>query len=478
MKRQNQPCSAASFGAALLLLSPTVFVVAQPAGDSRQAAPGEEVGGTGPTDEPEANAPEVAAPDASGSDAAATDTAPADSNDPAWWQRERVTGDWTGARSWLEERGITFDMTFTTYYQHVAHGGLKTRNAHTIIGVNDFELTLDLDAMKLVPGGSIYVWGSNAWGESPSTRGWTGDLFWVNGAEVGDRPIDAHEVVYEQSLAEGKWIFRVGKVCLSCYFDTNEYAYDTTQTFLNYGLNNAPNIPFPASAFTAIGAQVIYTPCDWFYAQAGVADADAEFNETGFRTAFHGPAHTFSIYEVGLTPTFHTSRGELPGHYRWGFWYDPQPKERFYNDLGGLRRTAPQKKGDYGYYVNFDQAVLRENPADATDEQGLGVFLRYSYAGGDVNLVEHFWSAGFQYQGLIPTRDEDVWGVGAAQGILSGDARYTGASPHRETVLETYYRVQVFPWLTVSPDFQWILRPGGFDGPDVLVAGLRVRMTL
>jgi len=418
--------------------------------------------------------PPVAEPQAS---ACADPQEEAEPADPPWFEQERLTGDWNGARSTLEATGVTFDMTLTMYYQHVVHGGLQTRNAHTIIGINDFELTMDLDAMKLVPGGSIYLWGSNAWGESPSSREWVGDLFWVNGAEVGDRPIDVHELIYEQSLFDGKLVLRMGKVCMSCYFDTNEYAYDTTQDFLNYGLNNAPNIPFPSFAFGALGAVATFTPADWFYAQAGVADADAEFNETGFRTAFHGHDYVFTMFELGLSPTLNTRLGKLPGHYRFGAWYDPRPKERHFNDLGGIRTTVPLKRGDCGVYLNFDQAVFREHPADEEDAQGLGAFLRYSYARGEVNLIERFWSAGLQYQGLLPTRDHDVWGFGAAQGILSDDLRLAGLSPRRETVLETYYRAQIYPWLTVSPDVQWIRRPGGLDGKDAFVAGLRVRVT-
>lgn len=415
--------------------------------------------------------------DATEADIASAEEPASEPVETNWLTRERLTGDWNGARTALEEKGITFDMTLTTYYQHVAHGGLKTRNAHTVIGVNDFELTFDFDAMEVIPGGSLYLWGSNAWGDSPSTRGWVGDLFWVNGAEVGDRPIDIHELAYEQALLDDVIRLRFGKICLSCYFDTNEYAYDTTNDFLNYGLNNAPNIPFPGNAFGALGAQLIYTPCEWFYAQVGVADADAEFNETGFQTAFHGPDHFISMYEIGWTPTFHSQKAKYPGHYRLGFWYDPQPKERWFDDLGGLRRTIPMKTGDFGFYLNLDQAVYRENPTVEDDEQGLGLFFRYSYAGGDVNLIEHFWSVGCQYEGLIPTRDEDVWGIGVAQGILSGDVAFTGETPHRETAVETYYKIQVTPWLTVSPDLQWILRPGGLDGPDAFVAGLRVRVT-
>ncbi|MEP0848580.1 MAG: carbohydrate porin [Phycisphaerae bacterium] len=394
----------------------------------------------------------------------------------AWYEAERLTGDWGGVRPWLEEHGITFDSTFSTYYQHVARGGLQTHNAHTIIGVNDFELTLDLGKMKVLPGGRLYLWGSNAWGESPSTRGWTGDLFWVNGAEVGDRPIDVHELWYEQSFLDDKVQVRFGKISLPMSFDTNEFANWPSRDFVNYGLNNAPNIPFPAFAFGALGAQAFIRPCDLFYFGAGAADAEGDFRETGLRTGLHGPAHFFGIFEAGLTPTFETPLGKLPGHYRAGLWYDPTVKEEFFNDLDG-RREIPLKNGDVGFYVNLDQQLWREAPSDPNDAQGLGVFARYGHANDDVNWIEHFWSVGGQYRGPIPTRDEDVLGVGVAQGLLSPNLSKIGLDPHHETVIEAYYSIQLFPWLTVSPDFQWILRPGGENGRDAFVAGLRLTMS-
>jgi len=178
-----------------------------------------------------------------------------------------------------------------------------------------------------------------------------------------------------------------------------------------------------------------------------------------------------------LEPVFKTARGELPGAYRLGMWYDPQRKDRFFNDLGGRRRTVPVKTDDVGFYLSFDQLVFKEVPAAAEDSQGLGLFLRYGFAHGDVNAVENFWSLGAQYQGLIPTRDDDVLGFGVAQGILSEQLRKTGADPDRETVLELYYNALVFPWVTVTPDFQWILNPGGENGRDAFVAGMRVQMS-
>jgi hypothetical protein len=161
---------------------------------------------------------------------------------------ERATGDWGGARPWLEECGVTFDMTLTTFFQSVAHGGLNTRRAHTILGVNALELTLDLGKMKLIPGGTMYVYATNSWGESPTTRGWTGDLFDVNGIELGNHPINVHELWYEQALLDNKLRVRFGRIMLPNSFDTNAFAFDTTLDFTNWGLNHAANIPFPAKA--------------------------------------------------------------------------------------------------------------------------------------------------------------------------------------------------------------------------------------
>jgi len=120
--------------------------------------------------------------------------------------------------------------------------------------------------------------------------------------------------------------------------------------------------------------------------------------------------------------------------------------------------------------------VYREDPRSV---QGLGLFFRYGFAHQEVNEIEHFWSIGGQYTGLVPGRDEDVLGFGVAQGLLTDDLRYVDEKPGRETVLELYYNILVAPGLTLSPDVQVILDPGGrYDGADSVVLGLRAQMCL
>lgn len=396
-------------------------------------------------------------------------------DDEPLFTRERFLGNWWGARSFLEDGGLTFDLTLTTVFQHNAHGGLQTKNSHTVSGVYALELTLDLAAMKWIDGGKVYALAEGGW--SNGVDRFVGSLMSVNYSVFGDEEIVLSELWYEQSLLDEKIRVRMGKINLTLDFDTNAFANDYGSQFLHLGLCNTPNIPFPAEWYGAHGIQIMIAPCDWFYVGAGVADADAVNTRTGFDTAYHGPDNFFSIYELGFKPVWETNWGRLPGSYRVGLWHDPRAKETFFEDRYGYRLSVPLKRDDAGFYASFDQAVFREHPLDPEDEQGLGLFARYGYAHSDVNEIENFWSVGGQYQGLIPTRDDDVLAFGVASGILSDKLTRIGGNPQHETVLETYYRIQVFPWLTVSPDLQWILRPGGETGRDAFVYGLRVQMS-
>ncbi len=384
-------------------------------------------------------------------------------------ESDRATGDWIGARAWLEEHGLEIALTLTSLYQQNAHGGRNTHHAHDVSGVYDLEFTFDTHKAGLWAGGSLYAYAAGGWKFGAGEH--VGDLMGVNYNATGDEEIVVRELWYEHNFADALRV-RVGRITLTLDFDTNAFANYASEQFLHSALVNSANIPFPDYG---MGAQAILTPCEAWYAAAGVADADADEKHTGLDTAFHGPDNTFSMVETGFTPTWQTPVGKLPGHYRAGLWYDPQPKEAYFDDVYGMRRHAPIRRDDTGFYLNMDQLVFRENPADDDDEQGLGLFARYAHSHADVNELEDFWSIGAQYQGPIPLRDDDVLAFGAAQGLLSDSIRRTGLIPHRETALECYYRLRITPWLSISPDFQWILRPGGFDGPDAFVAGLRMQ---
>jgi len=293
----------------------------------------------------------------------------------------------------------------------------------------------------------------------------------INDDAGGDRSIDVTEAWYEQSLADGRLRLRLGKIdltggfeCRGCpvAFDGNTYANDETAQFLASALVNNAAVPFPANG---IGAAAYWEPVDGWYLAAGVADAEADNRETGFNTAFSGPERTFSIYETGATVDLPCGERRLPGAYRVGFWINHYAE---YLDGRGARRDVP------GLYVSLDQMILKEQ-ADPEDDQGLGVFFRYACADVETSEVYRFWSGGFQYRGPIAARDADVLGFGFAQGRLARDAGFTA---DHETMLETYYSIQVAPWMAVSPHVQHVVNPGGDDAAeDATVVGVRVQVS-
>lgn len=382
----------------------------------------------------------------------------------------RLTGDWGGMRTTLEENGIGFGLFLTSVYQRNTHGGLKTHHAHEITGSADYDLSLDLEKLKLIHGGTLYARAESSWGDGISETS-IGDVFGVNGDAVGNQEIALFECWYEQLFFGDKLRVRVGKLDLTVDFDTNAYANDETTQFLNNALILTGNVPWPDYG---LGAEVFAQPTEWLYFGVAAADAQANGVETGFNTTFHDEDYFFGVFEFGLTPEWQTSRGKLPGAYRFGLWYDPQPKEKFFNVPDGQYVTIPTKRDDIGFYVNLNQLVFKEKPDDDADTQGLGVFFRYGHAADSVNLIEHFWSVGGQYQGPIPTRDNDVLGFGFAQGILSETFRSLNGGD-RESVYEVYYNAQVLPWLSISPDIQFIRNPGETSGHDAFVFGVRVQ---
>ncbi len=384
---------------------------------------------------------------------------------------EQLTGDWWGGRTWLKKHGIEFGLSLTSIYQQNVHGGLQTHHGHEITGSADYELTLDFEAMGLWKGGTLYTGAESSWKDDIVGSDRVGSIFGTNGDAAGNQGINVYELWYEQKFLGDKVRFRVGRLDVTRDMDTNAYANDETSQFLNPALINTGNIPFPDYG---MGAQLVVTPVEWFYAGAVAADAQANGRTTGFKTTFHDEDYFFADFEFGLMPVWKTRWGKLPGAYRFGLWYDPQPKAKFFNDLGGRRRTIPMKRDDLGFYVNLDQMLYKERPDDEADTQGLGLFFRYGWANEKVNEIEHFWSVGVQYQGLIPSRDGDVLGFGFAQGIIS-DRLAALEGGNRESVYELYYNIAVFPWLNITPDLQFLVDPGAYNGRDAVVAGVRIQ---
>lgn len=387
------------------------------------------------------------------------------------WQRETLTDGFWGLNKGLEEKGIELGLSATQIYQQNAKGGVSTqRRAGRFSGSYDLEMFADLDRFARIKGGRVYMLAEGKWSKSQGINDPSvGSFFNVNGDALPRRAIDVTELWYEQALASGALRLRVGKMDLTAgfehhncpvSFDCSNYANDENTQFLNGGLVNNPAIPFPDYG---LGIAAHFSPQDSWYISAAVGDAQADLRETGFRTTFHGQDYFFYIFEAGITPELDSATGPLLGAYRLGIWYDPQAKQ----DLS----SGKTRRDDTGFYITCDQVLYREN---GHDSQGLGVFGRYGWADSKVNELTDFWSAGLQYQGLFPQRDDDVLGLGFAHGTFSDEAGFT---EDYESAFELYYSAQLAPWLILGPDIQYVVNPGGNKTvDDALVVGVRLQI--
>lgn len=384
-----------------------------------------------------------------------------------------LTGDWGGVRTKLKDVGISFSPVLYSGYFHNYRGGVETRNAHDLPGSVQYNLEVDFGKMKLIPGGSFFMRGLQSWNDG--VRPYTGSLstpsyVWGSG---GDYEILVDKWWWRQRFFDDRLEIRVGKLLtIVDLYDTNAYAANMFGQFTNSMLSANPTFP----ATKGLGAFVKVWPTDWLYVQGAAIDPDQRVTRTGFDTAFHGTDRFRGFWEFGFTPKWETARGKMPGNYRFGWWYDPQPKTK-YDRIRYTGQPANIETGDVGFYTSLDQMVWKEQ-ANPKDKQGLGVFARYGFAQGDRNRVEHFWSCGTQYEGLLPGRDRDVLGFGVAQAILSEQFHeHVRNTSDRETVYELYYLVEVTPWLYITPDIQVITNPGGDRfGRDSLVGGVRIKI--
>ncbi len=377
-------------------------------------------------------------------------------------------------RTVLDPSGLTLGGGITNVYQQTARGGNSTHDGDgRFAGSYDIEIAGDLQKLLGIKGG-IYMLIEGSWPKTGGIDDHVGSSFGVNGDASGSRTMDVTQLWYEHAFFDETLTIRAGKLdmggtfeCRGCpvAFDGNLFANDQTAQFLNGGLVNNPTVPLPDEG---LGVIFYYNPSDMWYAAFGLIDAQSDRRETGIKTTFRDEDYFLYMFETGCTPQFESANGPLQGAYRVGLWVDGQDKDRF--------STGKKYRDDMGMYISCDQMVCKES-ADADDTQGLGVFGRFGYASSDRNAIANFWSLGCQYQGLLDGRDDDVLGVGIAQGIYS-DRSGENVDANDETAYEIYYNVAINDTLNISPSLQYIENPGGTNANrDAVVLALRAQLS-
>ena len=235
------------------------------------------------------------------------------------WDRETLTNGFWGLNDSLADNGIEAGLSVTNIYQQNVRGGIsKHRRAGRFSGSYDLELSADLRKLLGFKSGRVFIHLEGGWPDTEGIDGPSvGSAFGVNGDAGSRDTLVITEFWWEQTMLDDTLRLRLGKLDMTggfehhgcpVSFDCSSYANDETSQFLNNALINNPTIPFPDYGLSAV---LYWNPIEWWYASVGIADAQADARETGFRTTFHGEDYFFYIFETGVSPRLDSANGPL-----------------------------------------------------------------------------------------------------------------------------------------------------------------------
>lgn len=417
------------------------------------------------------------------------------------WEQDVLTGNWGEMRDQLETRGVAFGFAYTGETLSNLSGGIRRGTLYEGL----LDISLDLDLEKLMgwwSGGSFHV--NSFWIHGPSASSkHVGNLLTVSNIDAYDT-WRLFELWHQQNFLENKVSLRFGQMAADKEFAISDYGGLFLNGTFGWPSMIAANAPSPAYAIAAPGVRLRVDPIESVYFQtafydghpdptAGSPTEPGNLNRSGTRFNLNDREGFFSIHELAYKLNRGKTDQGLPGVYKAGGWYhDGQFRHNRLDNLG-ISLADPLNSsgvphsinGNHGVYLVADQMIYREA---GTDDQGISLFWRGGGSPPDRNVFEFYTDGGCHCKGLIPDRDQDVFGVAAAYAQISRHLRdfdrdrnalNATSDPIRdfEVALEFTYQVVIAPWWSVQPDLQWIFHPGGSVATgNAVVLGVRTNI--
>lgn len=326
----------------------------------------------------------------------------------------------------------------------------------------DVTATVDLAPLVGLRETVVHLHILNNLGGNPNNRAAT--LQGIDNIEVPGQRLRIFELWAERRLGPRTTI-RAGLYDLNSEFYANDAAGLLLAPAFGVGSEIAATGPNGPSIFpsTAMAARIDHRLGDTAYVRMAVLNAAA-----GTLGDPHGVDFSFDhgallIAEAGL---------ERRGRFALGIWgySDRQPDTRRV-DARGLPAGA-RARGVY--------AVAEWPVRTWSDERALTAFVRAGASDGRTTPFRGGWQAGLLWTGAFRDRPESAISIGANQGVLAKpwrrNLRDLGTrTAWAETAFELTASDRLAPHLTLQPDLQFVLDPGGDrDRGPALVSSLRV----
>jgi len=368
--------------------------------------------------------------------------------------RSYLTGDWGGLRSKLADHGVQFDFNVTQIYQGVTSGGTNRTGRYS--GSTDIVLKLDSQKLGLWPRGFLFVEAQVPFGNTVNS--FSGGILPVNTllsmtAPTIDEIILPH-LYFTQFLADWFAVI-IGKLDTTGG-DDNEFAHGRgDDKFMNLAFSFNP-VVITLAPYAPLGMDLLFLPHKDVIYSFSVVDTQGQSNTAGFKTLVEDPTTLTNEARVTVRPF------GLTGHHLLGVAWANKPFTLLPQDRRTILRNilfgTPLKttSNNWGVYYNFDQYLYQDehNPT-----RGFGIFFRAGVSNPRTSAFQQFYSFGFGGKGIMPGREKDQFGIGYYYLKFSGDILKSlrrRLSFDHEQGAELFYNVEVFPWLHVTPDLQFI----------------------
>ena len=357
-----------------------------------------------------------------------------------------------------EHYGLTFDLVYLQDFFWNTHGGIKTHDSGEYPRLIGFYFELDTEKAGLWRNGTLFFSFEIARGHSPTERA-VGDWQWLSNID-GENINQISELWYRHTFFDDRLWVKLGKMEGNSDFSFIQYGLEFIHSSAGYVLT-IPMVTYPDQDW---GAVIGTKPVDWFSMNFGFYQGDTNGSRSLVHTIrnLRGPM-------VIAEPTFHYTLAGTTGSLGFGAWWNGRRFDAYHKHNIDHRSYGKSA----GWYVTWEHMLWRENPSPEECQQGIGFFAQYGWAPKDRSEVEDALSIGFQWTGMLPRRDQDVTGLGAFTVWFSDKA---GFEEPYETAIEFFYKAQVFGWIAIKPDIQYIVNPGGVHRDNALALGGRLEI--
>lgn len=401
--------------------------------------------------------------------------------------RMRALGDPCGLRSRAADRGLTFDLFATQFYQGLAAGGRQQESEYG--GKLDYLFNMDGGKLGLWQGIFLNLHAETRYGTSVND---IDGLIAPSNIAMNFPSPDASVtsitgLKITQALSENFAVY-LGKINT---LDEYPLRYSPGLGTNRPGLEGFMNTSL---VFNPIAARTIP------YSTAGVGaavlrDGEPLFTFTVFDPEERADRGMQDLYARGvvLVPDL-IIRGRLfgkPGILNIGGTYSNAKYRSFdpaaYLNLplgqllaaerrrGELEGLGPQETGSWSIYTNFYQS-LWVNPCD--EKQNWGLFGQFGISDGNPNPIRYVANGGIGGRSMIAGRKLDTFGIGYFYLGLSDNfkALTRPLVPQRDEFGgEIFYNFAITPWARLTTDLQ-IVRPSTAAFNTAIIPGIRFQM--